>query len=82
MIHWDYEFDTLSSGISASLPFPLLSTAGPDVVSDVVGASCQAGIEGRPKTGRGEAGVLDKDGPRLSKSAFRDFSSCCSSARD
>lgn len=46
-------------------------------------ASCHAGIEGRPVNGgRGDEGELDIVGPRLRRSALRDFNSCCSSARD
>jgi hypothetical protein len=44
-------------------------------------ASCHAGMDGRPVRGRGDAGVL-MVGPRLSSSAFSDFNSCWSSARD
>jgi len=44
--------------------------------------NCQAGIEGLPKSGNGEEGVLETVGPRLSKRALRDFNSCCNSARD
>jgi hypothetical protein len=59
-----------------SIPFGC-SVVGPGVL-----VNCQAGIEGLPKSGNGEEGVLDTVGPRLSKRALRDFNSCCNSARD
>ena len=51
---------------------------------ELVSASCHAGMVGRPKRlGRLGDGVGDwKEGPRLMRSAFRDFNSCWSSARD
>lgn len=46
-------------------------------------ASCHDGIDGRPtKLGTGDGDGAAKLGPRLSRSAFSDFSSCCSSPRD
>lgn len=45
-------------------------------------ANCHAGIDGLPESGNGDEGVLGKLGPRLRRRAFRDLSSCCSSARD
>lgn len=59
-----------------STPFGC-SVVGPGVL-----VNCQAGIEGLPKSGNGEEGVLETVGPRLSKRALRDFNSCCNSARD
>lgn len=47
------------------------------------GPSCHAGIEGRAGIlGNGEAGAPPTEGPRLSRSAFSDLSSCWSSAND
>ena len=50
---------------------------------EVLAASCQAGIDGRPtrlgREGEGEGGM---EGPRLRSRALRDLSSCWSSARD
>lgn len=52
-------------------------------VFELAPASCHAGIDGRPDIpGKTGGGVLDPAGARLSKSAFRDFSSCWSSASD
>lgn len=59
-----------------STPFDC-SVTGPGVL-----VNCQAGIEGLPKSGKGEEGVLEIVGPRLSKRALRDFNSCCNSAKD
>jgi hypothetical protein len=73
---------TLGSPTAVSASFPLLTVALSLVLGDAP-ASCHAGIVGRPSTGSGEEGVLlDIVGPRLSRRALRDLSSCCSSARD
>lgn len=45
--------------------------------SSLVLASCHAGIDGLPVVNGG--GVTE--GPRLRRRVFRDFSSCCNSAR-
>ena len=45
-------------------------------------ASCHAGIDGLPGNANGDDGEGDNPDPRLKSKAFRDFNSCCSSARD
>jgi hypothetical protein len=77
-----------SSTTSVSLPFPLLTTGiGGEALEGLpvpllcpVLANCHAGMVGLPDIGRGDEGMLP--GPRLSNSAFSDFNSCCSSAKD
>jgi len=65
------------------LPEPtlLIGGAGESTVDNSVPlftvlASCHAGIAGLPGDGSGVSGVLEEFDPRLSNSAFNDFSSC------
>ena len=68
---------------SFPLPFRAGERTGTGGVDDRLSptASCQAGIDGL--AGKlGMDGVKGVAGPRLNRSAFSDFSSCCSSPRD
>lgn len=64
---------------STSFSFPL-----PDggASAELFNASCQEGMAGLPTIDNGDDGVLEIDVPRFSNKAFKDLSSCCSSARD
>ena len=68
---------------SFPLPFRLGEWDGIGGVDDRLSppANCQAGIDGLV----GKLGIDGVDGvavPRLSRSAFNDFNSCCNSPRD
>jgi hypothetical protein len=86
--HVLFNYGGISVLVGRSGAFPL-SSAGRGVAlgapdSDAVGASCHAGIVGRPipygRVGAGDAGALGRPLLRLRRRALRDFSSCWSSA--
>jgi hypothetical protein len=65
---------TFGAGDGAVDPTGVLASV---VLEEVVPASCQAGMVGRPvNMGMGDAGAIGIVALRLRSSAFSDFSSC------